>query len=109
MPKALKENAIEVVENYNKSDTFDMEATIVCHSKFMVVFQSISADLPSIDTNFPLENLLCMKDFLALQAREVEEEDSSDESLEASHSSYPKGAPEAKQLDPPLPSNQPPH
>lgn len=92
-----------------------MDATITCRSTFMVVFSSIEAGLRSIDASFPLENLSCMKDYLALQAREkeIEEEDSSSESESSGASPpSPKGAPgtEQPQLEGqhPLPNSEPP-
>lgn len=77
MPKRLKENAAEDVENFMKIEVFDLEATLACRSTFMEVFQSISKDLLNINANFTLENLSCVKDFLALHAweKEVKEED----------------------------------
>lgn len=66
MPKRLEEKAVKVVEQYKKLGAFYMDAFIVCHSTFMVVFTSIEEDLCNINANFPLENLSCMKDYLAL-------------------------------------------
>lgn len=79
MPQCLEEKAVDAVEKYKKSDAFDMDAAIAWCSMFMVVFSSIETFLRNIDANFLLEKLFCMKDYLTLQAREMEaeEEDSS--------------------------------
>lgn len=99
--KHLDDRATEVIEKVRWSDEFELAAALWSRYGLIRVLKGMSKDIIKVDANFPLDQLLFLKDFLVLQAREAEMKKATEEegfwreseSSEEAPSSPPKGTP----------------
>lgn len=66
--------------NYKKSASFYMDEAITCRSTYMAVFSSIEEDIQAFFSDFDLECLQCMTDYLTMQKRVKEAKEENSES-----------------------------
>lgn len=67
-PKRLEEGAAETIENFRRSEEFELTVALLSRSTLVSVFKRVYRDIRKVDAKFTLDKIHSMKDFLAVQA-----------------------------------------
>lgn len=64
IPKSLKKGTIESVEKFIRREELEVTAALWSHFSLFTVFKGMSTDILNVDAQFPLDQLLFMRDLL---------------------------------------------